>query len=83
MEQNRIHLTTTIDLDSRLSAMKAQRERLQTKIDNIQAQLQYQEDFLVFEKNYAIYNMKRKTLEKQQQALLILMIALLMLENRS
>ncbi|XP_070034857.1 probable kinetochore protein SPC25 [Nicotiana tomentosiformis] len=61
MEKNRLHSTTNVEHDSRLSATKDEREQLQAKIDKLQAKIQDQEDSLIFEKTYVIYHMKKKT----------------------
>ncbi|XP_070036511.1 uncharacterized protein [Nicotiana tomentosiformis] len=64
MEQNRLHSTTNIELDSKISMMKSENEELQSKIDKLQAKLWDQVDSFVFDKTYTMYHMKRKTLEE-------------------
>ncbi|XP_070044936.1 uncharacterized protein [Nicotiana tomentosiformis] len=64
MDQNRIHSTTNVELDSRLSALRSERDGLQAEINKLQAKFQDQEDSLVFEKTYVVYHMRRKTLEE-------------------
>lgn len=42
MDQNRIHSATNVELNSRLSALRCERNDLQAKIDRLQAKLQDQ-----------------------------------------
>ncbi|XP_070054780.1 uncharacterized protein [Nicotiana tomentosiformis] len=76
IEQNRLHSTTNVELDSKISKMRAKNEKLQSKIDKLRAKLQDQEDSLVFEKTYSIYHTKTKTQEEAKKALSILITAL-------
>lgn len=69
MEQNLLHSTTNVELDSCLSAMKSEREELQAKIDKLQEKVQDQEHSLVFEKTYVIYHIKRKTMEEDKMGI--------------
>ncbi|XP_070045721.1 tropomyosin-2-like [Nicotiana tomentosiformis] len=69
MEQNRLPSTTNVELDSRIRARKAENEELQAKIDKLRAKLLDQEDSLIFKKTYAMYHMKRKTLEEAKGAI--------------
>ncbi|XP_070035117.1 uncharacterized protein [Nicotiana tomentosiformis] len=48
MDQNQIYSTTNVELDSRLSAMRSERDDIQVEIDRLQAKLQDQEDSLVY-----------------------------------
>ncbi|XP_070039204.1 uncharacterized protein [Nicotiana tomentosiformis] len=64
IEQNQVHLSATLDLDLSLSAIRSERDRLQAEVDRIKAKLQFQKDFLVLEKTYAIYQVRRKTLKE-------------------
>nr|XP_018631166.1 uncharacterized protein LOC108947534 [Nicotiana tomentosiformis] len=70
MEQNRIHLSTTRDLDTSLGAMRSERDNLQAEVDMLKAKLQFQEDSLVFEKTYDIHHMRRKTLEEAKTGII-------------
>ncbi|XP_070008290.1 uncharacterized protein [Nicotiana sylvestris] len=69
MEQNRLHLTTNIEHDSKISTTKAKNEKLQSKIYKIREKLQDQEDSSVFEKTYTIYHTKMNTLEEAKEGI--------------
>ncbi|XP_070034792.1 tropomyosin-2-like [Nicotiana tomentosiformis] len=69
IEQNQLHATTSVELDSRISLVKAENDKLQTKIEKLQAKLQDQEDSFLLEKTYAIYHMKRKTLKEAKEGI--------------
>lgn len=64
IDQNRIHSTINVELDSRLIALRSDRDGLQVEIDRLQVNLQDQGHSLVFEKTYVIYHMRRKTSEE-------------------
>ncbi|XP_070050431.1 uncharacterized protein [Nicotiana tomentosiformis] len=64
MEQYWIHISTICDLDSSLSTLRPERDGLQAEVCRLKSKLQFQGDSLVFEKTYAMYHMKRKTLEE-------------------
>nr|XP_009804075.1 PREDICTED: uncharacterized protein LOC104249361 [Nicotiana sylvestris] len=40
MEQNRLHSTTNVELNSKISTMKAENKKLQSKIDKLREKLQ-------------------------------------------
>lgn len=48
--------------------MRAENDKLQSKIKILQAKLQEQEDSILY-KTYAIYHMKRKTLEEVKEGI--------------
>ncbi|XP_070004758.1 GRIP domain-containing protein RUD3-like [Nicotiana sylvestris] len=71
MEQNKLHSTTNVELDSKINIVKPENKNLQSKIKKLGAKLQDQEDedFVLFEKTYAIYHTKRKTLEEAKEGI--------------
>ncbi|XP_070054037.1 uncharacterized protein [Nicotiana tomentosiformis] len=70
MEQNRLHSTTNVELDSKISTMKAENEKLQSQIDKLRAKLQNPEDSLIFKKTYIIYHTKRKTFAEAKKGII-------------
>nr|XP_009608999.1 ensconsin-like [Nicotiana tomentosiformis] len=68
-EHNRLHSTTNVELESKISTMKAENEELQAKIDKLRAKLQDEEDSILFEKTYSMYHMKRTTLEEAKEGI--------------
>ncbi|XP_070042614.1 tropomyosin-2-like [Nicotiana tomentosiformis] len=69
MEKNQLHSRTNVELNSKISIMKAENEKLKSKINKLQAKLQDKEDSTVFVKSCDIYHTKRKTLEEAKEGI--------------
>lgn len=66
MEQNQLHARINIDLDSRISVVRAENDKLQSKIERPRAKLQHKEDSFLLQKTHKIYHMRRKSLEEEK-----------------
>ncbi|XP_070042762.1 uncharacterized protein [Nicotiana tomentosiformis] len=64
IEHNKIFSSTVRKLDVSLKSVRCARENLSTEVTQLKEELKRRDASLVVEKTYAMYNMRRKTLEE-------------------